>query len=258
MTRAILVAAILVLAASALPSQDFSAIDTLHFQKRTGEELAILQRWYDPALPQAAVVWRILRAKQLKALELPTGRSREKLALYDDCLGFGRPLLDRVLGSQRDKAKVVYFHAASLGFKAREQGILNSLFMASDLRSLCDRALDIDPGFADPWYLKALIDRVTPDFAGGDKAKMGASYARAIELDPTNVRFLGDYAIALKLRNRSSSWNKDGNRGVPAGKSDIEYAKEVARRAYAAYAALSLPNFDQSNVISELKAAGFN
>lgn len=237
-------------------SQDFTASDALHDGKKLADELAILKPLFKPADPQAVVAYRIIRAMQQLAVDTPASAGKEKIAKFDAAIEFGKPLLDTAKGSVRDRAKVIYWYAVSMSQKGKAKGVLNSLFMVGELRGLCDKAIAMDPGFGDPYYLKALIDDAVPAAAGGDKARMGALFAKSIQCDPVNIWYLTDFAKALKGRNKSASYNGSGDKGVPAGKSDADYALEIAAKAKAAYAALAAPSIEQRQKMDEMRAAG--
>jgi tetratricopeptide (TPR) repeat protein len=243
-------------AASGAFAQDFAKLDALHDDRKLGEELTALNQLYSKADPQAAVVFRLIRCIQEIAVQMPKANKSEKLAKFDEAINFGKPLLEIAKGNARDRAKVYYWFGVSMGNKGTAMGVLNALFMAGDMRANCDKSLAIDPSFADPYYLKAKIDDAIPPLAGGDKTRMGTLYAKAIELDPSNVYFLADFAVALKGRNKNAAWNGDGSKGVPAGRSDMDHALEMAKRAKAAFAALPKPSLDQREKMDDLKAAG--
>ena len=254
--RTLAIALTMILAASALASQDFAALDALHDDRKLGEELLALNKLYNSADPQAVVAFRLIRCIQETAVQMPKAKKSEKLAKFDEALAFGKPLLENTKGSARDRAEVLYWYGATMGQKGSAMGVLNALFMVGDIRALCDKAIAIDPTFGDPYYLKAKLDDAVPSMAGGDKTRMGQLYAKALELDPTNIWYLADFAAALKARNKNAAFNKDGSKGVPTGKSDMEYASDLAKRAYAAMAALPKPSLDQKEKIADLKATG--
>jgi len=256
MKRVLTLLGLAVLAFGAAFAQDFVTTDALHDTKKLSEELSLLKQSYNPSEPQAAVVFRMLRAMQQIAVDLPASKGKEKIAKLDEAIEFGKPLVEASKGSPRDRAKVIYWYSVSMSQKGKAKGVLNSLFMVPEVRSLCDKAIAIDPAFGDPYYLKALLDDNVPAAVGGDKNRMAVLYAKAIECDPANVWYLVDSARALKTRNRNEAYNKDGNRGVPAGKSDLAYAKELAAKANAAFAALANPSIDQQDKMKELKEAG--
>jgi hypothetical protein len=256
MKRVLTIFGLAVFAFCAAFAQDFVTADALHDTKKLGEELALLKQSYNPSDPQAAVVYRMLRSMQQIAVDLPANKGREKIAKLDEAIEFGKPLIDTAKGSARDRAKVIYWYSVSMSQKGNAKGVLNSLFMVPEVRALCDKAIAIDPAFGDPYYLKAILDDKVPAAAGGDKNRMAILYAKAIECDPVNVWYLVDSARALKARNKNAAYNKDGTRGVPAGKADLEYAKEIAKKAYAAFAALPNPSIDQQDKMKELKEAG--
>ncbi len=256
MKRNLALGLIALVAATGLFAQDFSSLDALHDERKFAEELAGLNKLYSAADPQAAVVYRLIRNIQEIATQMPEDRKNEKLSKYDEAINFGKPLLETSKGSARDRAQVYYWYGVAMGQKGSTMGVLNALFMTGDMRSNCDKALAIDPTFPDPYFLKAKVDDAVPSFAGGDKTRMGVLFARSIELDPDHITFLSDFAMALKTRNKNAAFNSDGKKGVPSGKSDMEYAAELAKRARAALAALPKPTLSQREKIDDLKAAG--
>ncbi len=256
MKRHLAIALLALVAAGGVLAQDFAKLDALHDDRKLDEELAGLQKLYVKSDPQAAVVFRLIRCIQETAVQMPKEKKSEKLAKFDEAINFGKPLLEVAKGGPRDRAKVYYWFGVAMGQKGQTMGVLNALFMTGDMRSNCDKALAIDPSYGDPYYLKAKVDDAVPGFAGGDKNRMGVLFAKAIELDPANVYFLTDFAIALKTRNKNAAFNADGAKGVPPGKSDMEYAVEMAKRARDAFAAMAKPTLDHKEKMDDLKAAG--
>jgi hypothetical protein len=250
------VAAALLIAAMPSFAQDFAAIDALHETKRLDEELAALKRLYAPQDPQAAVTFRLMRCLQQLAVEVPSKQRKEKLAAFDEAMAFGKQVSESSKGEALDRAKLVYWYAATVAQKGQTQGVLNSLFMVPQVRELCDKSIAIDPDYGDPYYLKALLDDAVPDVAGGDKARMGVLFAKGLSLDPTNLWYITDFAKALKKRNRDASYNKDGSKGVPVGSSDLEYAKKLAKNAEQVLSGLDSPTVYQKGKVDEMHAAG--
>jgi hypothetical protein len=255
MKRFIIAVALTAAAVAGIAAQDFEKLDALHDAKKLDEEISALKPLYKASDPQAVIVWRLIRAMQEKAVQMPSSKKKEKLEQFDAALSFGQPLLDSAKGSARDRAKVLYYYGVAQGQKGQAMGVLNSLFMAGDIRAACDRSIAVDPTYGDPYYLKAKVDDAIPEIAGGDKTRMGQLYAKALQYDPTNVYFLTDFAKALKNRNKDAKWN-DGSKGVPAGKADLDYAKELAKRANTAFAALKAPTIDEREKMDLMRAAG--
>lgn len=256
MKRLLALCATALLMATAVFAQDFAALETLHDQQKYEAELAILKPLYNAQSPQAAIVYRITRATQEIAVKMPANKGKEKIAKFDEAIDFAKPLVDKVAGTTREKAQVIYWYAVSMSQKGKAKGVLNSLFMLPDVRALCDKASAMDPGFGDPYYLKAMIDDAVPEFAGGDKARMGALFAKARGCDPNNLWYMVDGAKSLKTRNKDAAYNSDGKKGVPAGKSDLDYARVLAKMARDYYATLSSPTIAQKELMDDLKAAG--
>jgi hypothetical protein len=256
MKRSLAILAALSLVIAGAFAQDFTQADALHDQKKLDDEMALLKPLYNPADPQAAVAYRMIRSMQQAAVDLPSSKNKEKISKLDATIEFGKPLIDTAKGSPRERARVIYWYSVAISQKGKAKGVLNSLFMVPEVRTLCDKAIAIDPSFGDPYYLKALLDDNVPEIAGGDKTRMGVLYAKALTCDGTNIWYLCDSARALKARNKDANFNKDGSKGVPAGKTDLDYAKELAKQAYAALAALPNASIEQHQKIDELKAAG--
>lgn len=256
MKRAFAVAAAFLLALVPAFAQDFAAVDSLHDQKKLDSELAALRPLYSPQSPQASVAYRLVRCVQQIAVDMPQKLKKEKLARFDEAIELGKSASDKAQGAPIDRARVLYWYAVSVAQKGNAQGVLNSLVLVPQVREICDKATAIDPSFGDPYYLKAKLDDAVPEIAGGNKARMGVLYAKALELMPDNIWYLSDFAVALKKRSKDASFNKDGAKGVPSGLSDLEYAKKLALRAEAALAALANPSIEQRQKIDEMKAAG--
>ncbi len=254
--KRILSAFILALLAGAMVSaQDFADVDALHDAKKLNDELNLLNQKYSPSDPQAAVVYRLLRCRQQIVTDNKSMAKKDKIAKLDEAIQFGKPLIDTAKGTARDRAKSVYWYAVCISRKGQVQGVLNSLSVVPEVRKLCDKAIGIDPGYGDSYYLKALVDDAVPGMAGGDKVRMGLEFAKAVSCDPQNLWYLVDSACSLKKRNRKASDNK-GDSGVPAGKSDLDYAKELAALARQVYGSFPAPNADQKELMDQLSKAG--
>jgi hypothetical protein len=237
-------------------SLDLASLDALHDQKKLDAELSALKPLYSPASPEAAVAYRLVRCMQQIAVDLPASEKKEKLARFDEAISLGKAASEKAKGSANDRAKILYWYAVSVAQKGNTQGVLNSLFLVPEVKSICDSATAIDSEFGDPYYLKAKLDDAVPEIAGGNKTRMGQLYARALELMPDNIWYLTDFAVALKKRNKDAAFNKDGSKGVPASLADLEYAKQLAAKARQVLAALPSPSIEQKQKIDEMKTAG--
>jgi hypothetical protein len=246
----------LVLTVTGAFAQDFAATERLHSQRKLDEELALLKQPFSPVEPQAAIVYRVLRCLSQKAADLPAAQRRERIAVLDGALDFAKPLAAKAVGSARDRAAVYSWYAACLCQKGQVQGVLNSLLEVPEVRRLCDRSISIDPGFGDPYYLKARLDEALPELAGGDKARMGELFAKALACDPSDLWNLCDFAQALRRRGKDAEYNRDGKKGVPSGSSDLGYARELAKQARTSFAAIADPSVDQRKLIADLEKAG--
>jgi hypothetical protein len=256
MKRTLAIATTLLFALASAFAQDFAALDALHDQKKLDIELAGLKSLYSASAPQAASAYRLLRCMQQIAADMPQKMKKEKLARFDETIKLGKDLDSKAQGNANERAKVLYWYAVAIAQKGSAQGVLNSLAAVPEIRAICDKAIGLDPAFGDPYYLKALLDDNVPEIAGGNKTRMGILYAKAIECQGDNIWYLTDYAKALKKRNKDAAFNKDAGKGVPAGLSDLEYAKRLAASARDALAALAAPSIEQRQKLDEMKAAG--
>jgi hypothetical protein len=247
---------LLILASTTAFGQDFSALDALHDSRAFEPELAGLEKLYSPADPQAAVVFRLVRVRQQFIADLPSTMNKEKVARFGELLDFMKPLLEKARGNARDRATLYYWNAVVIGEKGAAKGAVEMLLGTGDIRNNCDKSIAIDPGYGDPYYLKALLDLALPGIAGGSLSRMGQLYEKALQLDPVNIWYLTDAAISIKHRNWDAKANKEGKNGVPAGTADRDFAQVLARRAAAAYAALAAPSLELKGKMDAMHAAG--
>ena len=96
-----------------------------------------------------------------------------------------------------NEAQGHYQRARALGRLAQFRGILQSLFMAGDIRSGFEKAIELDDQIGGAFHGLAVFHAQAPFIAGGDGSKAEGLFLRAIELDPEMpLRYL-EYAEML-------------------------------------------------------------
>lgn len=128
-----------------------------------------------------------------------------------------------------------YFWQASLtGRIGQTRGILSSLFMVRPMKNALDQALEVDENFADAHWVLSQLYHQAPGFpvSIGSK-KSSLQYAeRAVELDPANLEYLLQLAVALEYNGRKEEAIAilDDLLANPALKEDLELKSEVDKQ----------------------------
>lgn len=95
------------------------------------------------------------------------------------------------------EAQGPYQRARALGRLAQFRGILQSLFMAGDIKGGFEKAIELDDQLGGAYHGLAAFHAEAPFIVGGDSSKAGPLFEKAIELDPTSpLRYL-EYAEML-------------------------------------------------------------
>jgi hypothetical protein len=243
---------------------DLKRVDALNHDGKFEESLKLLKESFDPQKPDLAIVWRMSRDTFELAEAIPSSKKKEKIDKYTEAMDIAKPYLDVTYGEKSDRANVVFFYASNFGSRGRVIGIKQSLDNLPELKSLADRALEIDPTLSLAYLLKAKIEEEVPSFLGGDKFKMGLFYSQSLKYDPQNLTVLYDAANALYNRNwdvnkkKSMSDKLKTSDGTPPDLTDRQYAKKIADSAVQAYKNLTNPSLRDTeqygNVLKLLKS----
>jgi len=95
-----------------------------------------------------------------------------------------------------------YQRARALGRLAQFRGILQSLFMAGDIKGGFEKAIELNPNHGGALHGLAVFHAQAPFIAGGDGSQAVPLFERAIEVDPEfPIRYL-EYAEILIDRNK--------------------------------------------------------
>jgi len=237
-----------------LYSIDFDNIDQLNHDGKYEESLKILKDSFNEKAPDSAIIWRISRELFEIADNLPNKKKDEKLSKFDEAMAITKKYIDITTGDKRDRAQIPYWYAANLGSKGEVIGIKESLNIIPELFAMADKSLEIDPSFADAYFLKAKIDSAVPGFlyplmsSAGDKFRMAINLNKAIKNDPESLTILVDSASSFYKRNwdidKKNKYAEKNNTkdGTPEDKTDREYALDLCEKAVKSYKALSDPS----------------
>ncbi len=166
MRKAWFAAALLLGAAGLLPA-DFRPIadqaDRLHRQDRHPEAMKLLESSLAQAgspAEQAELYWRIARAWLNlgdEAEDRKVGQG-ELLAFFEK----GQQAARQAQAADPDNPLGYYWEAGNLGRWGQVKGILNALAKAKPMRDLLARAVRLDPGHADSWYVLGQLYEQVP------------------------------------------------------------------------------------------------
>ena len=99
------------------------------------------------------------------------------------------------------EAQAHYQRARALGRLAQFRGILQSLFMAGDIKGGFEKAIELDDQIGGAYHGLAVFHAQAPFIAGGDGSQAEPLFLQAIELDPEKpLRYL-EFAEMLIERN---------------------------------------------------------
>jgi tetratricopeptide (TPR) repeat protein len=87
--------------------------------------------------------------------------------------------------------------ARALGRLAQFKGVLQSLNLASEVKSSLEKALELDPNFAPALHALALWHLNVPWIAGGRSAQTRPLFEQSIAAEPEEIVHYADYGEAL-------------------------------------------------------------
>lgn len=97
----------------------------------------------------------------------------------------------RAIEIDPNEAQGHYQRARALGRLAQFRGILQSLFMAGDIKGGFEKAIELDDQIGGAFHGLAAFHAQAPFIAGGDGSQAEPLFLRAIELDPEKpLRYL--------------------------------------------------------------------
>ena len=99
----------------------------------------------------------------------------------------GKDLAEHAIGQEEASPDAHFALFANWGRWLQTDGWLKNAFRLPALRRELDRALELDPNYADALAAKGGLYNQLPRFLGGDGIKAEALLLRAIDLDPATV-----------------------------------------------------------------------
>ncbi len=141
-----------------------------------------LERVTDPT-ERAELLWRMTRA-ELTLADFGRWRGelsdREVIALLEEAASHS----DRAISLAADLADPYFWKGATVGLRGQIRGVLNSLFMASDVRDYAERTLERNSDHAEAHYLLGQLYRELPGWpiSFGDRERAVDYGRRAIGL----------------------------------------------------------------------------
>ncbi len=146
------------------PTEGFTELDRLHDEDRQERILALIQERLPAArshTDSAALLWRRARAQLTLA---DYGRweealsDREAIALLREA----EENAHRAMELDPPAAEPWFWKGATMGLRGQIQGVLNSLFMASDVRDYATEAINRNDRFGEAYYLLGQLYRELP------------------------------------------------------------------------------------------------
>lgn len=221
MTRIHFVAVAAVIAIMASPvfaiEDSLDEADELHTDERYEQALEVLedaQREAGNDRQRAEVGWR--RARTTLAM---VDRDRASGAIDDseaiERLEQGEEYAAEATDDNPRLAEAWFWQAANMGRRGQVRGVLNSLFMASDVRDLAFEAIELDEDLTEPYFLLGVMYRELPGgiISFGDDQK-AVSLARLAVDRHEEDRDRGDaedvyYNYYIELAH--NLWERDWN-----------------------------------------------
>ena len=156
------------LAPSVVQSTDGSAgeileeLDRLHFHDRNEEILRIIDSHQSrTSVDRGPLLWRQARARVSKAeLSVWEGTMSEEEAIA--FLEGAEEMADEAIRLLPGEAEPRFWRAAATGLRGLMRGVLNSLFLASDVRDHAVEAIERDQSLAEGYYLLGQVYRELP------------------------------------------------------------------------------------------------
>ena len=220
MTRTtILVACTLLIAAVPVAADTIAELDRLHEEEQHERIVSMV----DTQLPsartnseRAALIWRLARAKtSLADFGRWSGSMSDSAAM--ELLQEAEADAQQAIELDSSAAAPWFWKGAAMGLRGQLRGVLNSLFMASDVRDHAVEAINRDDRYGEAYYLLGQLFRELPgrplSFGNRDAAvsllrKAGAIHEQEYRDGVVGVRYFDNHnqlARALWKRNHSEA-----------------------------------------------------
>jgi tetratricopeptide (TPR) repeat protein len=182
----LLLLALLLTLAYATTADGDRALDAGDYQ----EAIAQYQAAVDQRADNVEALYKLAKAKVYLA-ETLTGDEAEKL--YEEAAANAKAALALDPNDPNTHMEV----ARAVGRLAQFKGILQSLNLASEVKSELEKALELDPNFAPALHALALWHLNVPWLAGGRSAQVRPLFDQSIAAEPEEIVHYTDYGDAL-------------------------------------------------------------
>lgn len=118
----------------------------------------------------------------------------------------GQKHADQAVTLAPDSPHSHYWQSALIGRIGQTKGILSSLNMVRPMKDTLDKVLELDENYADAYWVLSQLYHEAPGFplSIGNKKKSLDNAEKAIELEPTNVEYQYQLAVALNYNGKKS------------------------------------------------------
>ncbi len=232
------------------PEALLERLDYYHHFDRHEDVLDLLDR-QSPVIRsvRGELLWRRARALvatvDLGTWEGSIERSRG-IAMLEEAESYARDAMNLL----PDRAEPYFWVAAAMGKRGELRGVLNSLFMASDIRDYAADALERDEEQAEVYYLLTQVYRQLPrwpvsfgnnDYAVSLARRSVALYEAIQDAGEAPVQYYDHYTqLAHALWERNSNV-RQRNRWVDRAASDFEAAGSALERGFYFEGTLEIP-----------------
>lgn len=182
----ILLIAVLLTLAYATTADGDRALDAGDYQ----EAIAQYQAAVDQRADNVEALYKLAKAKVYLA-ETLEGDEAEKL--YEEAAAHAKAAVALAPDDPNTHMEV----ARAVGRLAQFKGILQSLNLASEVKSELEKALELDPNFAPALHALALWHLNVPWLAGGRTAQVRPLFDQSIAAEPEEIVHYTDYGDAL-------------------------------------------------------------
>lgn len=178
---------------------DFEAIDELIETKnvsRIREAIDRLETHLKGNSQDGEALWRTAKAY----LYLGDRVDDDKLEVFETGKAYAETAVEFLPTSPHPH----FWQAALTGRIGQTRGILSSLFMVRPMKDALDQALELDENYADAHWALSQLYHQAPGFplSIGSKKSALQHAERAIELDPGNLDYQLQLALALEYNGR--------------------------------------------------------
>jgi|GEM_PF-1196470 len=218
-------------------------IDDLYQQGRQQESITRLREMLSDAAyatEQAEINWRLSRATLAQTdIALFENRISDEQAM--EAFAQGEQYADAAISEDARRHEAYFWKAANMGKRGQLRGVLNSLFMADDMKELLVKAVELEPEYSEPYFvLGQLYDQLPgwPVSFGDDDAAVSLG-RKSLDLQKREVvsgerpRPSYDYYVELARHLWERNWDvRKRNRQHEKHVTALSEAKTPLGRAF--------------------------